>query len=75
MHWHAHYAKRRRERQVDVTLRGSVVEMHLPTVGRKVRRRHRPERIVYVLCYVFANIVFDTMPDRPLPGCRGFGVG
>ena len=73
MNWHALYTKPRQERQVDAILRGRGVETYLPTVRRKVRRRDRPERIVYFPCYLFARIDFDATPRSSIawmPGVR-----
>jgi transcriptional antiterminator RfaH len=73
MHWYALYTKPKKERQVEAILRGMSVETYLPTVRRKIRRRDRPERIVFFPCYLFARIDFDATPRSSIawmPGIR-----
>ena len=73
MHWYALYTKPRKERQVETTLRGQGFETYLPTVQRKVRRRDRPDRVVYFPCYLFARIDFQVVPRSSIdwmPGIR-----
>jgi transcriptional antiterminator RfaH len=72
-HWYALYTKPRQERQVDTFLRGQEIETYLPTVQRKVRRRDRPDRVVYFPCYLFARVDFDVIPLSSIawmPGVR-----
>jgi transcriptional antiterminator RfaH len=71
--WYALYTKPRKERQVNTTLRGQGIETYLPTVQRKVRRRDRPDRIVYFPCYLFARLDFEVVPRSSIawmPGVR-----
>jgi len=72
-HWYALYTKPRKERQVNILLQGNNIETYLPTVQRKVRRRDRPERVIYFPCYLFARVDFEVTP-RPsidwMPGVR-----
>lgn len=73
MHWYALYTKPRKERQVETTLRGQGIETYLPTVQRKVRRRDRPDRVVFFPCYLFARIDLDVVPRSSIdwmPGIR-----
>ncbi len=73
MHWYALYTKPKKERQVDATLRGQGIETYLPTVQRKVRRRDRPDRVVYFPCYLFARMDLSVVPRSTIdwmPGIR-----
>jgi transcriptional antiterminator RfaH len=73
MHWYAIYTKPRKEHQVDLTLQGQGIETYLPTVQRKVRRRDRPDRVVYFPCYLFARIDLTVVPRSSIdwmPGIR-----
>ena len=73
LHWYALYTKPKKEHQVDVTLRGQGIETYLPTVQRKVRRRDRPDRVVYFPCYMFARIDLTVVPRSTIdwmPGIR-----
>jgi transcriptional antiterminator RfaH len=73
LHWYALYTKPRREHQVDATLRGQGIETFLPTVERKVRRRDRPDRVVYFPCYLFARMDLTVVPRSTIdwmPGIR-----
>ena len=73
MRWYALYTKPRKEHQVETTLRGQGIETYLPTVERKVRRRDRPDRVVYFPCYLFARIDLDVVPRSSIdwmPGIR-----
>ena len=73
MHWYALYTKPRSERQVETTLRGQGIETYLPTVQRKVRRRDRPDQVVYFPCYLFARIDLEAVPRSSIdwmPGIR-----
>ena len=72
--WYALYTKPRKEHQVDALLQGRGIETYLPTVERKVRRRDRPDRIVYFPHYLFARIDFEVTPRSSIdwmPGMRG----
>jgi transcriptional antiterminator RfaH len=72
-HWYALYTKPRNERQVNTLLRGQGIETYLPTVQRKVRRRDRPDRVVYFPCYLFARLDFEVVPRSSIawmPGVR-----
>ncbi len=72
-HWYALYTKPKKERHVKVTLQGQDIEVFLPTVRRKRRRRDRPDRIVFFPCYLFARIDFDETPLSSIawmPGVR-----
>jgi len=71
--WYALYTKPKKERQVNTLLKGQGIETYLPTVRRKVRRRDRPDRIVYFPCYLFARIDFKATPRSSIawmPGVR-----
>ena len=71
--WYALYTKPRKERQVDALLQGRGIETYLPTVRRKVRRRDRPDRVVYFPCYLFALLDFKVTPHSSIawmPGVR-----
>jgi transcriptional antiterminator RfaH len=73
LHWYALYTKPRKEHQVDAALRGQGIETYLPTVQRKVRRRDRPDRVVYFPCYLFARIDLTVVPRSTIdwmPGIR-----
>jgi len=72
-HWYALYTKPKKEHQVNTYLQGQGVVTYLPTVRRKVRRRDRPDRIVYFPSYLFARLDFDQMPHSSvawMPGVR-----
>jgi transcriptional antiterminator RfaH len=72
-HWYALYTKPRKERQVTALLQGQGIETYLPTVRRKIRRRDRPDRIVYFPCYLFARLDFQVVPRSSIawmPGVR-----
>jgi transcriptional antiterminator RfaH len=72
-HWYALYTKPHRELQVQGLLQGEGIETYLPTVRRQVRRRDRPDRVVYFPCYLFARLDFDVTPRSSLdwmPGVR-----
>ena len=72
-YWYALYTKPRKEHQVDALLQGRGIETYLPTVERKVRRRDRPDRVVYFPHYLFARIDFDVTPRSSvdwMPGMR-----
>jgi transcriptional antiterminator RfaH len=71
--WYALYTKPRKERQVNTLLRGRGIETYLPTVRRKVRRRDRPDRVIFFPCYLFARLDFDIVPLSSvawMPGVR-----
>lgn len=72
-HWYALYTKPKKEHQVNAYLQGQGVTTYLPTMRRKVRRRDRPDRVVYFPCYLFARLDFDQMPRSSvawMPGVR-----
>ncbi len=72
-HWYALYTKPKKEHQVNTYLQGQGVVTYLPTVRRKVRRRDRPDRMVYFPNYLFARLDFDQMPHSSvawMPGVR-----
>ena len=72
-YWYALFTKPRKEHQVDALLRGRGIETYLPTVERKVRRRDRPDRVVYFPHYLFARIDFEVTPRSSIdwmPGMR-----
>lgn len=72
-HWYALYTKPKQERKVDALLQGQGIETYLPTVRRKVRRRDRPDRVVYFPCYLFAHLDFEVIPFSSIawmPGVR-----
>jgi transcriptional antiterminator RfaH len=72
-HWYALYTKPHKERQVASQLQSEGIEVYLPTVQRKVRRRDRPDRVVYFPCYLFARVDFDVTPRSSvtwMPGIR-----
>lgn len=71
--WYALYTKPRKERQVNTLLRGRGIQTYLPTVRRKVRRRDRPDRVVFFPCYLFARLDFEVVPLSSvawMPGIR-----
>lgn len=71
--WYALYTKPRKERQVHALLQGRGIESYLPTVRRKVRRRDRPDRVIYFPCYIFAFLDFKVTPRSSIawmPGVR-----
>lgn len=71
--WYALYTKPRKEHQVNNLLQGRGIETYLPTVRRKVRRRDRPDRVVYFPCYLFARVDFRVTPRSSvawMPGVR-----
>jgi len=73
MHWYALYTQPRKERQVNGLLEDRGIEAFLPTVRRKVRRRDRPDVMVYFPCYLFARLDFDATPQSSIawmPGIR-----
>ena len=72
-HWYALYTQPRKERQVHSFLEQKGVETYLPTVQRKVRRRDRPDLVVYFPCYLFARLDFEATPQSSIawmPGIR-----
>ncbi|MBN1139215.1 MAG: hypothetical protein JXM73_21740 [Anaerolineae bacterium] len=72
-HWYALYTKPKKEHQVNAYLQGQGVTTYLPTVRRSVRRRDRPDWMVYFPCYLFARLDFDQMPHSSvawMPGVR-----
>ena len=74
--WYALYTKPHKERQVCTLLEGQSIEVFLPTAQRKIRRRDRPERVVFFPCYLFAHIDFRTVPQSSIewmPGMRRIG--
>lgn len=71
--WYALYTKPHKERQVSNLLQEEGIETYLPTVRRKIRRRDRPDRVVYFPCYLFARIDFQVTPRSSIawmPGMR-----
>jgi transcriptional antiterminator RfaH len=71
--WYALYTKPRQEQQVDRLLRELGLETYLPMVRRKVRRRDRPERVVYFPCYLFVRLDWEVVPRSSIawmPGVR-----
>jgi transcription elongation factor/antiterminator RfaH len=73
LRWYALYTKPKKERQVDALLREQGIETYLPTARRKVRRRDRPDRIVYFPCYLFARLDLGDTPRSSInwmPGIR-----
>ena len=71
--WYALYTKPRKEHQVNTLLRGQGIETYLPTVQRRIRRRDRPDRVVYFPCYLFARLDFEIVPRSSIawmPGVR-----
>jgi transcription elongation factor/antiterminator RfaH len=72
-HWHALYTKPRKEHQVNASLQEQGIETYLPTVRRKIRRRDRPDRVVYFPCYLFARLDLKVVPRSSIawmPGVR-----
>jgi len=72
-HWYALYTKPKKEHMVAAHLEEQGVEIYLPTVQRKVRRRDRPDRVVYFPCYLFARLDFTVVPRSSIawmPGIR-----
>ncbi len=72
-HWYALYTKPKKEHQVNNLLQGQGIDTYLPTVRRKVRRRDRPDQIVYFPNYLFARIDFQATPQSSIdwmPGIR-----
>jgi len=72
-HWYALYTKPHKEHQVYALLQGRNIEAYLPTVRRKVKRRDRPERVVYFPCYLFARMDLEVIPRSSIdwmPGMR-----
>jgi transcriptional antiterminator RfaH len=72
-HWYALYTKPRKELQVDSLLQERGIVTYLPTVRRKVRRRDRPDRVVYFPSYLFARLDFEAVPLSSItwmPGIR-----
>lgn len=72
-HWYALFTKPKKEHQVHALLKESGIEAYLPTVKRKVKRRDRPDRIVYFPCYLFAHLDFEATPRSSIdwmPGVR-----
>jgi transcriptional antiterminator RfaH len=78
-HWYTLYTKPKKEHSVAAHLQGQGIETYLPTVQRKVRRRDRPDGVVYFPCYLFARLDFEVVPRSSIawmPGVRrivGFG--
>lgn len=71
--WYALYTKPKKERQVNTLLQGQGIETYLPTVQRKVRRRDRPDRVIYFPCYLFFRVDFEVTPRSTIdwmPGVR-----
>jgi transcriptional antiterminator RfaH len=72
-HWYALYTKPKKEQMVAANLEEQGIETYLPTVQRKVRRRDRPDRVVYFPCYIFARLDFKVVPRSSIawmPGIR-----
>lgn len=72
-HWHALYTKPGKEHQVSTLLGQQGIRTFVPTVRRKVRRRDRPDRVVYFPCYLFAHLDFERTPRSSIawmPGVR-----
>jgi transcriptional antiterminator RfaH len=72
-HWYALYTKPKKEFQVQTLLEGQGIEVYLPTVLRKTRRRDRPDTKVYFPCYLFARLDFGVTPRSSIawmPGIR-----
>ena len=70
-HWYALYTKPKKENQVNAYLQGQGVTTYLPTTQRKIRRRDRPDRMVYFPCYLFARLDFDRMPHSSVAWMPG----
>ncbi len=72
-HWYALYTKPHREYQVEGLLKESGVETYLPTLQRRLKRRDRPNRLVYFPCYLFARLDLEVNPRSSIawmPGVR-----
>ncbi len=72
-HWYALYTKPHREFQVEGLLRGAGIETYLPTLQRRLKRRDRPDRLVYFPCYLFARLDLEVSPRSSIawmPGMR-----
>jgi transcriptional antiterminator RfaH len=72
-HWYALYTNPRKEYQVKALLKSQGIEVYLPTILRKTRRRDRPETKVYFPCYLFARLDFTVTPRSSIawmPGIR-----
>ena len=72
-HWYALYTKPHSEYQVDGLLREAGAETYLPTVERRLKRRDRPDRVVYFPCYLFARLDLEVTPLSSItwmPGMR-----
>jgi transcription elongation factor/antiterminator RfaH len=72
-HWYALYTKPNREYQVCARMKETGAETYLPTVRRRIRRRDRPDQIVYFPCYLFARLDFEVIPRSTIdwmPGVR-----
>ncbi len=72
-HWYALYTKPKKEHQVNALLQGRGIETYLPAVRRRVRRRDRPDRVVYFPCYLFARLDLRLIPRSSItwmPGMR-----
>lgn len=72
-HWYALYTKPKKEHQVNAFLQGQGFETYLPTVRRKIRRRDRPDRVVYFPCYLFVRLDLKVTPRSSIawmPGVR-----
>lgn len=72
-HWYALYTKPKKEHHVSALLEGKGIQTYLPSIGRKVRRRDRPDRVIYFPCYLFARLDFERTPHSSItwmPGIR-----
>ena len=72
-HWYALYTKPHRESQVDGLVQVAGAETYLPTVQRRLKRRDRPDRVVYFPCYLFARLDLEVTPLSSItwmPGMR-----
>jgi len=72
-HWYALYTKPHSEYQVDGLLREAGAETYLPAVQRRLKRRDRPNRVVYFPCYLFARLDLEVTPLSSItwmPGMR-----
>lgn len=72
-HWYALYTKPKKEHQVNTYLQGQGIVTYLPTEKRKIRRRDRPDDVVFFPCYLFARLDLETRPRSSLdwmPGVR-----
>lgn len=70
-HWHALYTQPGKEHQVSALLQQRGVQTYLPTVRRKVRRKDRPDRVVYFPCYLFARLDFERTPRSSIAWMHG----